>query len=417
MAALKTHVANGPAMRRAVAVAAGLAAAGFLASAFGLALDPERTWGAYLTAFAFAVSIAVGGLVFQMIAYATNSRWMSVVRRLAESTTLALPVLAVLFVPIVFGADQLYPWAGADGALGEHAREALAHREPYLNLPAFAARGAIYFAIWIAAASILRVRSLRRDRLLAATEVEAAPGAAAIDPEKALSVDRAISCALLPLVGLAVTFAAFDWIMSLAPGWYSTIFGVYYAAGGFAAALALLLVLARAASRSPSAPLAGAMGADHTHALARLLFAIVMFWAYCAFFQALLIAIADKPEEVTFYLDRLRGPWPLLIALLVVGHFALPFLALLPRRPKRSARAMAAAGVWLLLMHLVDIYWLVMPELVGAGDAVPHWLDLAALAAVLGTAVAFAAWRQRGAPLLARGDPLLSAGLAYRSRS
>jgi Ni/Fe-hydrogenase subunit HybB-like protein len=397
---------GGGAGRRPIAIAAALAAAGFLACAAGLGIDPVRTWGAYLTAFTCAVSIAVGGLVLQMIAYATNSRWLSVVRRLTESTALALPVLAVLFVPIVLGAGHLYPWADGARALSEHQREVLAHRAPYLNLPGFAARGALYFAIWIAAAWLLRARSLRRDRKGLR---------AGADPEAVLARDRAISCALLPLVGLAITFAGFDWVMSLAPGWYSTIFGLYYFTGGFAAALALLLVLAAAAARSGD--LAGAITADHTHALARLLLSMIVFWAYCAFFQAMLIAIADKPEEVTFYLERLRGPWPAFIALLAIGHFALPFLALLPRGVKRSPRAMAVAGAWILVMHVVDVYWLVMPEVVVEGGAVPHWVDLAALAAVMGSAVAFAAWRQRGAPLIARGDPFLAAGLRYRSRS
>ena len=408
MAALGRHSRphGSRAERRAIAIAAALAAAGFLACAAGLMVDPVRTWGAYLTAFTCAVSIAVGGLVFQMIAFATSSRWMSVVRRLAESTTLALPVLALLFVPVVLGAGHIYSWADGARAVGEHQREILVHRAPYLNLPAFAARGAVYFALWIAVAWLLRARSLRRDRQ------GQRPGA---DPEAVLGRDRAISCALLPLVGLAVTFAAFDWIMSLAPGWYSTIFGLYYTAGGFVAALGLLLLLARAAGRSSD--LAGAMTPDHTHALGRLLLSMVIFWAYCATFQALLIAIADKPEEVTFYVDRLRGPWPGFIVVLIVGHFALPFLALLPRGVKRSSRAMAVAGGWVLVMHLVDVYWLVMPQVVEDGDAVPHWLDLAALAAVLGSAVAFALWRQLGVPLVARGDPFLPAGLRYRSWS
>ncbi len=209
-----------------------------------------------------------------------------------------------------------------------------------------------------------------------------------------------------------MTFASFDWIMSLAPGWYSTIFGLYVLAGGLGGALALLLVFGHAAGRGE---LAGSLTAAHTHALGRLLFALVAFWAYCAFFQALLIAIANKPEEVTFFVGRLRGPWPATALILAVGHFALPFLALLPREIKRRPRAMAAAGAWLLLMHLVDVYWLVMPEV--SPDALPHWLDLGALAAVLGSAVAFAAWRQRGVSLLARGDPFLAAGLTYRSRS
>jgi hypothetical protein len=382
--------------RRAIAVGGAFAGVGFLLCALGLFIDPARTWLSYLNAFTYAVSIAVGALVLQMAGYAAGSRWMSVIRRFTESIALAFPVLALLFVPLLFGADYIYPWMSPPAHLGHVEHELLHHRASYLNLPGFAVRGALYFAIWIAASGLLRRWSRARDRA---------------DQPGPLGRERTLSSALLPLVGLAITFAAFDWVMSLEVAWYSTIFGVYLFAGGFVAAIGLVTCLARSARDHHD--MAWAITPNHFHALGRLLFAFVVFWAYCAFFQALLILIANRPEEVVFYIERSSGAWAGAIYVLVLGHFALPFLLLLPRRIKFRPRAMAAAGWWMLAMHLVDVYWLIVPSRV-QGIFVVHWLDLAALAAVLGSTAAFAAWRQRGIPLLAR-DPHLADGIAYRS--
>jgi hypothetical protein len=388
---------------RAVGLGAALAAAGFLLCAIGLAVDPMRTWLSYLTALSFAVSIAVGALVLQMAGHAANARWMSVTRRFTESIAAAFPALAILFIPLLFGADLIYPWLMTQDHLPHHEAEVLHHRASYLNLGAFAVRGLLYFAVWIAAAALLRRWSLRRDRdLLEPTG----------DPDALLSRERVLSCVLLPAVVLAITFAAFDWMMSINTVWYSTIFGVYVFAGGFVAAIGLVIVLAERARRSPA--VAAILTPNHFHALGRLLLAFVVFWAYCAFFQAMLIRIANRPEEVVFYLERIEGGWEVFIYLLILGHFALPFLLLIRRAIKFRPRALALVAGWVVLMHLVDVYWLIVPAHV-QGAMVVHWVDLAGFAAIFGSAVAFAAWRQRGALLVAVGDPMLPEGASYRS--
>jgi hypothetical protein len=272
-----------------------------------------------------------------------------------------------------------------------------------MNLPFFSVRGAIYFALLIATSYLLRRWSLGRD---------AATGERPADPEVALGRERKLASAMLPPVGLAFTFAAIDWVMSLEPLWYSSIFGIYAFAGGFVAAIGLVTVLAARAWARDAA--GGKLTPNHFHALGRLLFAFTVFWAYNAFFQAMLIRIANKPEEVTYYISRVHGAWAVFVVILILGHFAAPFLLLLLRRPKFQPRVMAVAGWWLVAMHAIDVYWLVIPSHV-QGDQVFSWLDLAALAAVIGTAVAVSALRQHGKPIVPLGDPFIDQGAAYRS--
>jgi hypothetical protein len=387
--------------RRVIGVSLVVAALGIAGMIVGVVVAPGRALHAYLAAFATVASIAVGALILQLIGYAANTRWLSVPRRIVGTIALAVVPLAALFVPIALGVAWLYVWADphAVAALPEEVRALLEHKRPYLNVPFFVVRTAVYFAIWITAAGLLRVWSRRHDGRPA-------------DPEAALGRERAFASAMLPPVGLAMSFAAFDWLMSLEPTWTSTIFGVYYFAGGFLAGVATVAICAWAGVRSGQAD--GALSPHHFHALARLLLAFTVFWAYVAYFQVFLIQIADRPNEVSFYLHRLSGSWRAFVIILAIGHFALPFLLLLPRAPKFRAGRVAAVAAWILVVHYLDLYWLVLPTATPAGAA-PHPLDLAALAAVVGPCVAFCAWLQRGETLVPAHDPFLPEGLGYAS--
>ncbi len=399
MAEVNPLVYDGTRLARRAAI---VALVGVIVFVIGLVVDPGRAWLSYLMAFAFAFTIVVCALVFLMLGYITNARWMAVVRRPTEIVVLALPAIAVLFIPIVFGLAWLYPWHTPPADLGEHERHILEMRAPYLNTIALVIRAVVYFAIFLIAAVRLRRWSRRRDA------TEQLP---AVDGELTLARDRTFASAMLPPVGLAFTFAGIDWVMALQPVWYSSIFPVYLFAGGFLAAIALVTIITERLRRSAAAH---AITPHHFHALGRLLFAFTVFWTYIAFFQALLIRIADKPEEVVFYTVRTQGTWTVFVYVLILGHFVLPFLILIRRAVKFQPKAMAAAAWWLIAMHLVDIYWLVIPSRY-QGLLVVHWLDLAALAIVGGTAVALAARRQHRVPVLAIGDPFLPAGAAYRS--
>ncbi len=394
-----------------VALVAGVAAlAGWVTLALGFAGHRRVIAYAYLTAFAAVASLALGALFFLMIHYAAGARWHTVVRRLNEAVVGALPLLALLFVPVVLSLRELYAWTDL-GAFHDQAHAVVLHKHGYLNGPAFALRSLGYFVIWLVVAELLCRWSYARDPMAKRAPAEPVPPTA--DPDAELHPrERVFASALLPLVSLALTFAAFDWVMSLEPLWYSTMFGVYVFAGSMSGAVALITLLAFVTARSDYAP--GAIRPPHFHALGRLMLTFAIFWAYCAFFQALLIQIADKPVEVAYYLRRLHGGWAPVTLVLVLVRFALPFAVLLPRAPKFDGRFMALVGVLGLFAHYVDAYWLVAP-VDRLHHPLPGLFDLAALLAVAGTAVAGAALRLRGRPLVPLGDPALARSIAYRS--
>lgn len=382
--------------------AAATALVGWVGVGVGHGVARVETHFAYLTAFAFVVSIALGALIFLMTTYVVGAHWNAVIRRLNECIVSALPALALCFLPILFWLGDLYVWTAEPSALpqlSEHEAHALAHKQAYLNVPFFVVRGVVYFVIWGVAALLLCRRSALRDRSTAAAD-EAAPHGR----------ERAFSAAFLPLVCLALTFAAFDWLMSLQPFWMSSIFGVYVFAGGFVASLGLVAALAHAAARPGTVPIRP----PHFHALGRLMFGFTVFWAYIAFFQALLIALPNRPEEVVFYVRRLEGGWRAVMWALVIGRFVLPFFILLPKAIKFRGAALAWVGAGLVLGHYLDIYWLVMPTLAGHGPLPSLW-DVSALLALGGTFSLAAAWWLQGKALVPARDPLLEASIAYRS--
>jgi hypothetical protein len=371
---------------------------GFAGLGVGLVVARSATYFGYLTAFAFVASVALGALVFLLTTYVVGARWSVVLRRLNEAVVSVFPVLGLLFLPLAFGMDRLYLWAEPNPALHDAELALLHHKQRYLNGPGFLLRTALYFVIWCAAAMTLRAWSLARDR-------------GGREPSRDHARERVFSAALLPLVALALTFASFDWLMSLEPFWSSTVFGVYYFSGGFVASFGLLALLAFGAHRSGLERL---VRPAHFHALGRLMFGFTVFWAYIAFFQALLIRIANRPEEVAFYVRRLEKGWDVVAWLLILVRFVVPVFVLLPQAIKFRPRAMAVMGVWLVLGQYLDVFWLVQPVSHGHGP-LPNIWDIAALLAVAGSASAFAAWRLRGDAIVPIGDPCLEQSIAYRS--
>jgi hypothetical protein len=379
--------------RRGVIIGgAAIGAIGAVATAIGFAVEPTQAAFSYLTAWTFALSIAIGALVFLMMGHAIDANWTIVFQRFTEAIAGSLPALAVLFVPIALAAGRLYPWISPPATLDPETLDKLAHKAPYLNLGFWGVRAAVFLGLWIAIAELLARWGHRAAR---------EPGA--------LIRARALSAAGLPAIALTLTFAAFDWLMSLTPLWYSTIFGLLYWSGGFVAALSLVAVIARSARRVPA--VAASIHGSHTGALGRMMLAFLIFWGYMEFAQGLIIWIANKPDEVPWYIARGARAWGGVFALLIIAHFAAPFFALLNKPLKRRPTLLAIAGVWILVMHYVDVYWLVMPVL---HDTVSlHWLDIAAPCAVLGLATAAAAARRRNRAAIADDHPRFAIAVRY----
>lgn len=380
---------------RVIASALGLATLGFILLAVGFFLDRPRLAFAYLTAYAFVASTVIGALIFLMICHAMRAGWPVALRRLNEAVVLALPALAVLFVPLAFMLEPLYPFCRIDTVADEHARELLHYQASYQNPRLFLIRAAIYFVLWIAVGELLCRFSLRQDR-------EPSP--------RPSDLPTRLSAGALPAVSLALVFASFDWLMSIEPGWVSTMFPVYVFGGGFIGALALLTLLTTLALRAGLLP---SVSDSHFYALGRLLLAFTIFWAYAGFFQAMLIWITDRPSEIGFYLSRVQGPWKTMSFILMGAHFVVPFFVLLSYPVKRSPAALAVIAALLLVAHYLDAQWIVMPR--SPSGAPIHFIDLGALLAVGGVTVAFAAARLRNRPMIPIHDPALPAALEYES--
>jgi hypothetical protein len=370
------------------------AAIGGLVCAVGLLVDPRRTAAAYLVAYVAVLAVALGALAMIMIARVTAATWFVALRRQAEQVVAVLPVLAILFLPVLLALGALYPWTHPD-ALSEEVRLKVEAKSGYLNAPFFVVRAVIYWAVWIVLGELLRRTSLREAR-----------GEAGAGRRRTY----VISAVGLPLFALATSFAAFDWMMSLAPAWYSTVYGVDYFAGAMVGALALLVLLvARGRHRGE---LTDTIGAEHMHALGKLLLTFILFWVYIGFSQLIVIWSAEIPVEAAWYRVRMNDGWWWVGAVLVAGHFAIPFCTLLVRAVKRSMFAMTGLGALLLAMHYLDLYWIVMPD---AGWTPAVWLDAGALLFIGGVTSLAWALRRRGEAPLPLGDPLLAASLDYRT--
>ncbi len=380
----------------AIAGSAAVGAAGLAWVAVAAAAEPRAAAHAYLLAFAYWAGIAVASLALLAIFHAARARWIVVLRRALEAIAFGCVVLLPLFVPIALSIGEIYPWADPASAFDPHAEALLAKKRAWLDVPAFLLRAVLYLALWAAVAALLRSLSRRQD-VRGGFDLTAR--------------QRVVGSAALPLLAVTGTFAAFDWLMSLDPLWYSTVFGLYYLAGSMVAAVALLVLVA--AFALSEGWLGGLTRPIHLVDLGKLLLAFVPFWAYIAFSQALLVWIADLPEEVPWYLLRLRPPWRAVGLLAVVGQFVVPFAFLLSRARKGRPRSMGLLALWILGVHFADLLWIVGPVLRPSGPVL-RAIDLAALVGVGGVCAAFVLASQRGAYTVPVGDPYLEDSQVYR---
>lgn len=380
---------------RIIRVSLGLALAGIVASALLTAAGGglDQFLHSYLVAFVFFLSLTLGALYFVVLQHLVRAGCSVVVRRPAEALAMNMPLLALLSLPVLFGLSRLYPWASPANA----ADAWLLHKRPFLNVPFFLLRWVVYFGVWTWMARYFWTRSVRQDgsgEVALTRQMEHASGGS------------------MALFALTLNFCAFDLLMSLAPRWYSTIFGVYFYAGstvGFFALLSVLIALLQRSGR-----LGGAVSDEHYHDLGKLVFAYTIFWAYIAFSQFMLIWYANIPEETAWYRIRVTGPWQPVGLLLLFGHFFLPFFYLLPRFVKRRPKLFGPMAAWVLLMHYTDLYWVIRPE-ASPGRVPLHPMDVACVLAVGGLWLAAAAHRLRRRSLVPSRDPRLLESLAFEN--
>ncbi len=386
----------------------------------------ERLLRAYLAAFVFVLSLSLGGLFFTMIQHLTRAGWSVVIRRLAEGLAANLRWIWILFLPIAIGmlTTDLYHWTHPDPG-----DTVLAHKAPYLNTTFWIIRAIFYFAVWGGLAHYFVRNSIAQD--------------ATGDPQITLRMQRVATVGMI-LYAFTQTFAIIDWVMAIEPHWFSTMFGVYYFAAsccGFGATMVLMCFVLQRSGRVTES-----ITVEHYQDMGKFLFAFgVVFWAYIAYSQYMLIWYGNIQEETTWFLIRQIGGWGGLSILLLVGHFAGPFLLLISRYPKRWKSYLAAACVWMLFIHYIDMYWLVMPqypaelvanvstyaELVNGfetgvipGTETPwrakydlHWhmVDATCVLGLIGLFVAGTAAALRRASLIPEGDPRLGESLAFEN--
>lgn len=431
-------------------VFAGIGALGLVGAGVGYAQDPRRFAFSWMFAFVTVLTVALGALFFVLIQHLTSAGWSVTVRRTAEFFALGVVALVPLFAPVLMTMDHLFPWLGdptheaghasgsshstldlslikpayanehadppatphgaatADGAHAAHGpmgdphelteRKIIEKKRPYLNQTFFLIRVAIYFSVWVLLAVRLFGHSTAQDK--------------SKDKKLTLSMQRFAPPATF-LYGITLTFAAFDWIMSLEPTWFSTIFGVIIFACGVVSSLAVIILVTLALRAS--GPLKGAVTIEHYHDLGKLMFGFLVFWAYVQFSQFMLIWYAALPEETTFYHNRwAHAPWDTVSLALILVHFVVPFFWTISRTFKRNVGRLQIGAAIILVMHVVDMYWFVMPNyLLGQPGFSFHWLDAACLLAVAGIYGAFVFNRMTQHALVPVGDPRLERSLQF----
>ncbi|HXW60700.1 MAG TPA: hypothetical protein VEK06_04085, partial [Myxococcota bacterium] len=359
--------------------------------------EPSRAMFGYLYGFIVSLTLGLGCLGWVIIQFLTRAGWSVVIRRIPETIISLMPIFIVLFIPIALNLKEIFPWTHAD-----HIDETLAKKLPYLNVQFFLIRSFSYLILWAIMGVWYYRMSIGQDRgnkyehtrLLQAV---AAPG--------------------VILFALSLTFAAFDWVMSLQPHWYSTIFGVYFFAGSHLFALAFITLMCMVLQKAKV--LQRAITPEHYHDLGKLMFGFTIFWAYIAFSQFMLYWYGNIPEEIEYYAHRLHHGWEVISWAMPIIHFFVPFLALMSRFLKRIKAVLVLNCCWIIGVHLIDLYWLILPGFSEAHDGAsflkPSLVDFLGLfgifALFFGSFLALLGRRS----VVAIGDPRLRESLAFEN--
>lgn len=358
-------------------------AIGILVSFVGAATSTDQFFRSWLLSYLFWFAIALGALPLVMLHHLVGGKWGFATRRILESVTRTLPLMTILFLPVLLGIHSLYEWSHEEVIAQDII---LQHKSPYLNSTFFVARAAGYFALWLILGYLLNRWSAEQD--------------STGDPSIVKRFQHLSGPGLI-IYALTITFAATDWVMSLEPHWFSTIYGMMFMVGQTLTTLAFVIAILALLADTP--PLSNFLKPEILNDLGNLLFAFIMLWAYLSFSQYIIIWSGNLPEEIPWYLRRSRGGWQWIAVALALFHFAIPFFLLLVRRYKRRRQVISAIAVAVVVMRLVDLMWLVVPAHEPAFHV--HWLDLATLAGIGGLWVAGFSRQLRKRSLLPLGDP------------
>jgi hypothetical protein len=364
-----------------VALGVGILAA--VLSLVGLFTDRGQFFQSYLKGYVLWVGVPLGCLAILLIHHLSGGRWGFVVRRFLEAGSRTLLPMAILFIPVIFGMRELYIWARPEAVAAD---EILQNKQFYLSVPLFLIRAAIYFVVWVGLALLAGGLTRRLDE--------------GVD-ERLARRFRIISALGLVLYGITVTFASIDWVMSLTPHWFSTIFGPVTGVGQMLSGLAVTLILASWLRRHR--PLSTVLQAAQSNDLGNFMLTFVMLWAYMAFSQYLIIWSGNIQEEVPWYLNRMGGGWQTMALALITLHFGVPFLFLLSRKVKRDIAILSKLGIGILFMRFVDIFWIIKPTFTQGGFTL-HWLDITLPVALGGIWLAFMAGQLAARSIVAPHD-------------
>jgi hypothetical protein len=386
-------------VKRSRALIAGIV--GLVLCGIGFIFDRDHFFRSWLIAYLLFLGIALGSMAFVMIQHLSGGAW-GVFRRVFEASSRTLPLLAILFLPIVLGMPTLYSWTHGDHVAAD---EVLRHKAPYLNTGFFLLRALVYFGGWILTAWTLTRLSRRQD-------------------EGDMSVNmrlQYVSGAGIVFYAFSATFASIDWIMSINPHWFSTLFGFIFIGGQGLSALAFTIVISTYLVKHE--PMAGFLKPSHFHDLGKLSLAFVMLWAYFNFSQYLLTFAANLAEEVPYMITRTTHGWGYLALFLITFHFFVPWLLLLSRDTKRNPYRLVILAAWLLFVKYTDFFMMVSPEFAATGPNLhliegaheshlfAHWVDLFAVLGIGGLWVWLFTGELKKRPMLAVGDPYLRQAL------
>jgi len=371
-----------------------LLAIGLLLGAAGFIFDSYRASFAYLVSFLFFLSIVVGSLFLVALEYAANADWSTPFRRIIEFFAASIPLLLIFVIPLLLNTSSLFQWSHADYINSD---EMLKAKSAYLNTPFFMVRVVVIILIWTVFYFLLTKNSRRQD----------------ISGNQVMTKKNiTLSVIFMPVFAITITLVAVDWIMSLESKWFSTIFGVYLFTGVTLAALATLTFTSL--KLKENGYLHPAIKEDHFYSLGTLLFAFTAFWGYIAFSQYMLIWYGNLPEETFWFMQRWEGGWKYVSILLILTHFIIPFFSLISYEAKTNLKRLKFISIWILCVHFLDIYWLVMPSMAKYDHAYSFsWIDFVYPFIFIGVLIIVFSKMSGKYNLLAVNDPKLERGLNF----